>query len=387
MQNAQIATVALALLLVISITRLNGSPVSTLTALDYTIANATSPASSSSSSASFCTRLSRPSVSEDEWDRENLLRFREFMEHFMTMGEMDASYLAWLLRPIAARYDPSEMLVVDVGANVGQTATALLRALNSHDCRRWVATSLLGGAGAEGERWRVCDERRGVIPIFSFEPDPRNVLLLRQRAAEKGWSESGWHLVEMAVSIEPGKADFFLGASTEHSSLSSQWSGTGTRHPVEVTSLDHFLSNSPEAAGRRPFLVKIDTEGFDPDVIAGAALNLAAHRIKFLLFEYNDLWRTMLPPGTQSDVREAHTLHRVVATLGVQGYACVLLGARGFVPVTPDAVWHEQFEYWRWSNVFCGLRRDPDFCEVLIEGSPDSAVDHMKNYAALFLVA
>lgn len=45
---------------------------------------------------------------------------------------------------------------------------------------------------------------------------------------------------------------------------------------------------------QRLFLLKIDTEGFDPLVLRGASKTLAGHKVDLLLFEYNSggVWGT-----------------------------------------------------------------------------------------------
>jgi FkbM family methyltransferase len=45
---------------------------------------------------------------------------------------------------------------------------------------------------------------------------------------------------------------------------------------------------------QRLFLLKIDTEGFDPLVLQGARKSLAEHKVDLLLFEYNagGVWGT-----------------------------------------------------------------------------------------------
>jgi hypothetical protein len=45
---------------------------------------------------------------------------------------------------------------------------------------------------------------------------------------------------------------------------------------------------------QRLFMLKIDTEGFDPLVLRGARKTLAGHKVDLLLFEYNSggVWGT-----------------------------------------------------------------------------------------------
>jgi hypothetical protein len=89
----------------------------------------------------------------------------------------------------------------------------------------------------------------------------------------------------------------------------------GTAEQVDVTTLDRYA----ELAGLdRIALVKIDAEGHDLAVLAGAGKLLAQHRISVAQFEYNQRWIV-----ARAFLRDAFGL------LGHAGYSLGKLTGRG----------------------------------------------------------
>ncbi len=127
-----------------------------------------------------------------------------------------------------------------------------------------------------------------------------------------------------------------------------------------------------------PFELK--TEGFDPDVLDGATEQLRQQRIRYLLFEYNSLWSTTLKKDAPEEDKQRKLLSTVTRKLDEAGYACMLVGPRTFVPVTPPSIWLDKMEFRGWSNVFCGRVKDPEFCEVAISASDPSRKPFMESY-------
>jgi len=127
------------------------------------------------------------------------------------------------------------------------------------------------------------------------------------------------------------------------------------------------------------FFFFLSPEGFDPDVLEGATQQLRDHRIKFIVFEYNHVWRTSVQQASEED-KLRKRLHTVVTRLHGFGYTCLLVGPRSFVPVTPPTIWLDKMEFYMWSNVFCGVATDPEFCEVTLGATPPSTKSFLQSY-------
>ena len=182
----------------------------------------------------------------------------------------------WFIRHLA-RLRPR--LCLDVGANVGQYSAKLL-------------------AVTDAEVW-------------AFEPMPRSF----RRLAELGERWRGrFHALECAVGATDGEARIRYGA--EDSQLASLAEHVGevdyvgrsnvNEAWVRVRRLDGLVASGDlPIAGREIDLLKIDTEGYELEVLAGASDTLANLRPKFVQLEFNwhqlfcgqSLWRfsTLLP--------------------------------------------------------------------------------------------
>ena len=145
----------------------------------------------------------------------------------------------------------SSALVVDVGANLG-----------------WHALHAA--------------KHRNVDRVIAFEPDPFNAWLLHRNVTENG---AGNVIVETrALGAEPGVATLFHYKSSNagrHSLAVDH--GFGSRQ-VPLIDLDGALSGLG-FADRRIALIKIDVEGYEPAVLAGARGALA--RSDAVLMEYS----------------------------------------------------------------------------------------------------
>ena len=140
--------------------------------------------------------------------------------------------------------------VVDVGANTGQF----------HDFLRTAV-------GFDG--W-----------IISFEPVPHHATLLRERAL----SERNWVCVECALGAKAGEAEFKIMSDTRFSSfLEPDHSAVGLftslnkveqRISVRVDTLDMAMAKLRPEIDRTRVYLKMDTQGFDLEVLKGASATL-----------------------------------------------------------------------------------------------------------------
>lgn len=148
------------------------------------------------------------------------------------------------------------MTFVDVGANVGYFSL--------------LAASLVG------ERGRV----------YALEPSP--YAYARVAATVRANRMPQVHAFQMGLSAGPGELALYLPPESAnfHSPTMSASSG-GEPVSVPVRRLDAALD---EWAVETVDLIKVDVEGHEPFVFAGASEVLATGRIRAVLVEFNDFW-------------------------------------------------------------------------------------------------
>ena len=152
--------------------------------------------------------------------------------------------------------------VIDVGANVGQFGCALVE------------------AGWDGG-------------ILSFEPLPGEHAQLKQLAARHPRWQVG---PRVAIGRERGTANINIAGNSVSSSLlamldthlasAPQSAFVGTEE-VAVVPLDEAVA---AAGAEAPFLLKIDVQGLEADVIAGAAVTLARSTVVYLEMSLQPLY-------------------------------------------------------------------------------------------------
>lgn len=146
-------------------------------------------------------------------------------------------------------HDIPSPLLFDVGANVGQTIGDFLYAFRAPR-------------------------------IWAFEPSPASFTALSGAYQ----SRPGVVLERLAMGAQEGVLPFHITAddSTNDSLLSPQWNAGGTVIDVPVTTVDVYCASH---AIDRIDLLKIDAQGFDLEVLRGAARMLAAHKIRAIVVE------------------------------------------------------------------------------------------------------
>lgn len=135
--------------------------------------------------------------------------------------------------------------------------------------------------GANVGALTVVAARRGAR-VVAFEPDPRSRAWLARNVAANALTNVT--IVPDALGSEPGQG-MLQQASADNLGRSSLVAGRLTdadSHAVSVTRADDFVADRPDEA---PTVMKIDVEGGEHDVLAGAAGLLAAGRIRALVFE------------------------------------------------------------------------------------------------------
>jgi FkbM family methyltransferase len=168
--------------------------------------------------------------------------------HFAASADSTANGEQWLLGRIAGRVET----FIDVGANVGA----------------WSESMLARNPGARG---------------IAVEPGAAALARLRDRLGGR------LEIVEAACADVEGEGGFLeLAGASELSSLApGPGHGNGATRTVPVTTVDSLMAS----AGIEDLdFLKIDAEGFDGRVLAGASRAIGDRRIAIVQFEYNRPW-------------------------------------------------------------------------------------------------
>ncbi|EFJ51801.1 hypothetical protein VOLCADRAFT_87337 [Volvox carteri f. nagariensis] len=252
--------------------------------------------------------------------------------------------------------------IADVGCNKAYfSATALnylapgygnhLQLLYKSHANRAVYAKPCGGCNEclQNPPDRIVSGQR-TVDVFCFEPSEIHFVSLTQaRNALYGSPDPtskppphqatkvNFHIVPAAVSNASGIAHFPVNCTGNTCSLGDS---NVAFQAVNVTTVDEEMRSRSVSYLD---VLKIDTEGFDPAVLAGAYESLRGHRIGLLSFEYHSLWK-----------RSGGSLRQCVRYLDDLGYTCFYDGPT-LAKVTGDC-WTEAYELRRWSNIVCVVR-------------------------------
>jgi FkbM family methyltransferase len=147
------------------------------------------------------------------------------------------------------------MTFVDIGANVGYYTA--------------VAANIVGKSGR----------------VFAFEPSPYAFGKLRSMVARSGFSHVT--TTQCGLSDAPGIVNLYLGRDSHNHTPTMIAHENSDATAVTVETLD----NMSDVLGINGIdLLKIDVEGYEARVLAGASELLAARRIRAILCEFNEHW-------------------------------------------------------------------------------------------------
>ena len=126
----------------------------------------------------------------------------------------------------------------------------------------------------------------GNVRVIAFEPDPTNASIVFRNIQRNGLAEK----VSLVAAACGDKSE--LTPLVSNSTMGHSIRGIGLKPPflqglakfVSVVTLDAALTHFPFAADAR-LIVKVDSEGFEPQVIAGARSLLASGRVALLVWE------------------------------------------------------------------------------------------------------
>lgn len=124
----------------------------------------------------------------------------------------------------------------------------------------------------------------GRIKAIAVEPHPLNVQQLMRAVAANRAGELV-EIVPAAAGDKPGLASLSFNSTMGHSLLESDNRRAGvTPLRVPVVTIDQLLAERPDLNGTR-LVIKIDVEGFEPEVLAGAKKALESGRVALLVWE------------------------------------------------------------------------------------------------------
>lgn len=155
--------------------------------------------------------------------------------------------------------------------------------------------------------------------VVAFEPDPRNRERLLANAALNDFARNVT-VVPTALSDRAGEATLFRSSDTGHNSMQAAVA-LETRVDqirIETTTIDEYCRRE---SLERIRLAKIDVEGHESAVLAGASQTLARHGIDFIMMEYV--------------AERAHDL----ATKGLGDAQLLAAGYRRILPELPREQW------------------------------------------------
>jgi FkbM family methyltransferase len=174
-------------------------------------------------------------------------------------------------RRLYARFVRPGDLVFDIGANRGQV------------------TEVLVSLGAS---------------VVAVEPNPALVAMIRRRGGPRAT------VVQAAVGASDGHCLLHLGQRDAHSTVSHDWlerapSGHAWVESVRVplTTIDRLIDIYGE-----PRFVKVDVEGYEPDVLAGLSMPLKGLSFEFQAPALDLAERCLARLDELGDYRFAHTL-------------------------------------------------------------------------------
>lgn len=147
-------------------------------------------------------------------------------------------------------------------------------------------TGVLLDVGANhGAYTRVLHTLAPTAQVYAFEPHPRTFVQL-----QKSTTLPNVLLINQAMGSEEGSLTLFDMAAEDGSTQASLsraavalFSSDLVEHRIACTTLDRFIEDH---SIEKIALLKIDTEGFDLNVLKGASKAIAAKRIHAIQFEF-----------------------------------------------------------------------------------------------------
>ena len=126
----------------------------------------------------------------------------------------------------------------------------------------------------------------GDVRVIAIEPEPHNLAALRTWITHNACQDAV-QVIPAACGATPGKAALGFLSTMGHTTAPSRLAELGpgdTRIEVDVVTVDSALANLDGSASERLFL-KVDVEGAEADVLAGARATIESGRVAAIIFE------------------------------------------------------------------------------------------------------
>jgi FkbM family methyltransferase len=140
-------------------------------------------------------------------------------------------------------------------------------------------------AGANRGMFSLCAAALGAKKVYAFEPVSKTFMKLRQNVIRNGF-EGIIIPVNAALGEETGKSTIFYHGENEGAAASLVFKEKRENsEDIDITTIDSFMAGKKESVG----FIKIDTEGYERQVLAGArktiiknkpALSFSAYHFK-----------------------------------------------------------------------------------------------------------
>jgi FkbM family methyltransferase len=127
----------------------------------------------------------------------------------------------------------------------------------------------------------------GGIDVIAFEPELMNAVVLTENVARNKLANVT--VVCAACGDEQRLAPLVTNSSMRHciAGADARFDGRTPSKWVPLVTLDRVL-DTLHSDGARRIIIKIDAEGFEPNIVAGAAALLRSGRVALILWEYSE---------------------------------------------------------------------------------------------------
>lgn len=211
------------------------------------------------------------------------------------------------------------------------------------DCDSVHNTPLLKASGrkvdiscVEPAKLHFTDLNKARLEFFDPPRSPDNFVSFRT----VGFSQAIWRLYSDAIGREAGRRPFPKDCNDDTCSLLPQPSPR--TEDVQVYKIDDIVEKGKHDRGH-VLLLKITTEGYEPEAFEGMGNLFARKGVYVFFFEYSDKakWKTTTLKATMKMMEE-------------KGYACYYEGSQYLYKLT-NGCWQDSYETKQLSQVVCGL--------------------------------